>query len=338
MGYSISVLNNIRMNASDEYQERIPMATQMNIVAIGQYFQTYSNVYNEFCEALLNKIGKTIISTKGFKNKLGRFKSGGVVSPHDVEEIFIEMAKAEGSYDKEGKNPLGRREPSEVKVAYHRQNRQDYYAISIGDIDFNRVFRSESTLDTFIKGQINSVYSADEYDEWLAMKHTIATFKDAEGNCGYFDYEVKKATDEEGKKIFAKDFIKTLRKAVQDVSFHSTDYNVAKVKTHSNPSELVLLVNKDVLVECDVEQLATAFNVSHTDTKVVPTIISMDDFGSLTDTLGILVDSEWFKIFDTLIHMEPQRNAQGLFTNYFYHHHQILSASPFRTAVRFKAV
>ena len=338
MGYSIGILNNIRMNASEEYQERIPVATQENIATIGQYFQNYNIVYNEFCEALLNKIGKTIISTKSFKNKLSRFKSGGVTSPHDVEEIFIEMARAEGSYDKEGQNPLGRRAPSEVKVMYHRQNRQDYYAISIGDLDFNRVFRSEATLDTFIKGQINSVYSADEYDEWLAMKNTLATFKNTEGNCGYFDYEVKTASDEAGKKTFAKDFIKTLRKAVQDVSFPSTLFNVAGVKTWSEASELVLLVNKDMLVETDVEQLASAFNVSHTDTKVVPTIIPMDDFGSLTDTLGILVDGEWFKIFDTLIHMEPIRNPQGLFTNYFYHHHQILSASPFRTAVRFKAV
>lgn len=325
MSYSVDILNNIRMNASDEYQARIPEATQQNIATIGQAFSTYTLVYNEFCEALINKIGKTLISQKMFKNKLGKFKQGGVVSPHDVEEIFIEMAKAEGSYDKTGANPLGRRENPDVKVIYHRQNRQDYYAISIGDIDFMRVFRSESTLDTFIKGMINSVYSADEYDEWIAMKNLIATYKT------YFDYEVNEATD---KKEFAKGFVKTLRKAVQDLSFASKDYNAAGVTTWSKPNELVLLVNKDVLVEVDVEQLATAFHTSETDMKVVPTIIAMDDFGSLTNTYGILVDKDWFRVFDTLVHMEPQRNAQGLFTNYFYHHHQILSASTFKNAVR----
>ena len=109
------------------------------------------------------------------------------------------------------------------------------------------------------------------------------------------------------------------------------------VKTWSKPSELVLFVNKDVLVEVDVELLASAFHTSDTDMKVVPTIISMDDFGSLTNTYAILVDKDWFRVYDTLIHMEPQRNAQGLFTNYFYHHHQILSASTFKNAVRFKA-
>lgn len=340
MAYSVDILNNIRMNASTEYKTRIPEATQTNISQIGQAFQTYNLLYNEFCEALVNKIGKTILIQKMFKNPLSRFKSGGVTSPHDIEEIFIEMAKAEGAYDPEGKNPLGRRAPSGVKVVYHRQNRQDYYAISIGEIDFVRVFRSESTLDVFIKGQINSVYSADEYDEYQAMKNVLATFKNAEGNApGYFDYEVSDMGAATSKEEWAKEFVKAVRKAVKDAKFPSTLYNVARVKTWSKPSELVLLLNKDVTVEVDVERLASAFHQSETDVKVVPTIIDMDDFGSLTDTYGLLVDRDWFRIYDTLMTMRQQSpNAQGLFTNWFFHHHQILSASPFKTAMRFKKV
>ena len=338
MGYSVDILNNIRLNASQEYAARIPAATQENIATIGQAFATYTPLYNEFCEALINKIGKTIIIQKMFKNPLARFKAGQV-SPHDIEEIFIEMAKAEGSYDPTGPNPLGRREGPEVKVAYHRQNRQDYYAISIGDIDFLRVFRNESTLDVFIKGRINAVYAADEYDEYLAMKNVIATFPNLAKNApGYFDYEVKDMNDAASKEEFAKSFVKTLRKAVKDVKFPSTQYNAAGVTTSSKPSDLVLLVHKDVTTEVDVELLAKAFHQSDTDMKVVPTIIDMDDFGTLEDTYAILVDGDWFRIFDTQVTMRKQENAQGLFTNYFFHHHQILSASPFRTAVRFKRV
>lgn len=326
MGYSVSVLNNIRANASEEYQNRIPEATQQNIATIGNALQSYTVLYNEFCAALVNKIGKTILETKLFENKLARFKSGAVTSAQDVEEIFIEMAKAEGSYDKTGANPLGRREAPDVKVLYHRRNRQDCYAISIGDIDFIRVFRSEATLDSFISGLINSVYSGANYDEWLAMKNLIATYKD------YYDYEVPSIVDAEA----AKDFVKTLRKAVNDLSFPATTYNAAGVKTWSNPSDLVLLVNKDVIAEVDVEVLSKAFNMGKTDIQTE--VIVMDDFGSMADTYGLLVDKDWFRVWDTLSHMEPQRNAQGLFTNYFYHVHQILSASRFKNAVRFKAV
>lgn len=323
MGYSVEILNTIRAEASAEYQARIPEATQQNIATVGNALQTYTLQYNEFIESLVNKIGKTILETKLFANKLARFKQGTVLNGQDVEEIFIEMAKAEGSYDKDGKNPLGRRNPPDVKVIYHRLNRQDYYAITIGDIDFLRVFRSEATLDSFISGLINSVYSGASYDEWVAMKNLLATYD------GYFDYEVEPIEGEAG----AKDFVKTVNKAVQDLSFASDKYNAAGVTTWTEPQNLVLLVNKDVLTEVDVEVLAKAFNMGKTDFK--PEVIPMDDFGSLTNTYGLMIDKSFLRVYDTLSHMEPQRNAQGLFTNYFYHVHQILSASRFKNAVRF---
>lgn len=328
MPQSIAILNNIRLNASEEYQSRIPEATQTNIRDIGNAFEQYTVLFNEFCDSLINKIGKTILETKMFENRLARFK-GGLTRPNDVEEIFIEMAKAEGAYDPDGKNPLGRRTNPDVKVIYHRQNRQDKYVISIGDIDFTRVFRNESTVDVFVKGLINSVYSGDNYDEWLAMKNLLATYE------GYDPYEVQESTD---KGVFAKNFIKTLRKAVLDCSFPSTEHNAAGVNTWSNPSEMVLLVHKDVTVECDVELLAKAFHQSNTDASVVPEIVVMDDFGDLTDTYALLVDRDWFRVWDTKIHMEGQRNADGLFTNYFFHHHQILSASTFKNAIKLKKV
>ena len=324
-GYSISALNNIRANASAEYQSRIPVATQENISAIGNALQTYTPMYNEFCSALINKIGKTLIESKLFKNKLARFKKGEVLNQQDVEEIFIQMATAESTYDPEGKNPHGRRTPPDVKTLYHRMNRQDCYAISIGDIDFVRVFRSESTLDEFISGLINSVYSGASYDEWLAMKELLATYKH------YFDYGVPVFTDSTAE-ASAKAFVKTLRKAVQDVSFASTKYNGAGVMTWCDPSNLVLLVNKDILAEVDVEVLAKAFNIGKTDIQV--DIVSMDDFGSLTDTYGLLIDKDFFRVYDTLSRMKLQDNAHGLFTNYFYHVHQILSLSLFKTAIR----
>lgn len=377
MGVTLDLLNNIRTNASAEYQKYVPVATQNNLYAVGNALSTYSLLWNEFCENLFNKIGKTIIEQKLFKNKLARFKSGEILNQQDVEEIFIGMIKAEGSYNPQGPNPLGRRNPAPAEVIYHRQNRQDYYVISIGDIDFVRVFRSESTLKTWISGQINAVYSSANRDEWLHMKNLLATYggtftyakttdtdvvntklyfvKDGENyvgvvepkkeqianyyeittvtKTGYCDYEVPAITDSTAEKS-SKAFVKTLRKAVQDVGFLSNGYNSAGVDTWTDAKDLVLLVNKDVLAEVDVEVLAKAFNLGKTD--IQPEIVSMDDFGLLTDTYGLLVDKDFFRVWDTLSHMEPQRNAQGLFTNYFYHVHQILSLCTFKNAIRFK--
>ena len=310
-------------------------ATQQNIVEVGTALQNYTMLYNEFCSALVNKIGKTLLEHKLFENKLARFKSGSVLSQQDVEENFIEMAKAGTEYDPAGPNPLGRRSDDNVKVVYHRMNRRNVYDISIGDLDFLRAFRSEATLDAFISGLINSVYSRAAHDEWLIMKELLATYANEDGECAYFDYDVPAITSATAE-VSAKTFVKTLRKAINDLSFASTEYNRQHVTTWSKASDLVLLVNKDVVAEVDVEVLAKAFNLGKTDIQTP--VVVMDNFGSLGDTYGLLIDKAFFRVFDTLSTMETQRNAQGLFTNYFYHVQQILSLSPFKNAVRFKVV
>lgn len=345
MGFSFGVLNAIRNEATGEYQARIPEATQETIASIGNALQTYTPLYNEFCDALINKIGKTILESKLFTNRLARFKQGTVLDQKDVEEIFIEMSQAESAYDPAGPNPLGRREGPDVKAIYHRQNRQDVYCITIGDIDFLRVFRSEATLDSFITARINSIYSGANHDEWLAMKKLL---------CSYDGYATVETRDEGDIATYCKEFVKNARKVAQDLTFVSDKYNGAGVNTVSAPGEMVLLVNKDLLTEIDVEVLSKSYNMGKTDIQFE--VIPMDDFADIplsnsADEVGyssknweamrvdaLLIDKDFLRVFDTLMHFEPQRNAHGLFTNYFLHIHQILSLSRFKNAVAFLAV
>lgn len=322
MGFSKDLLNNIRANASAEYQARVPEATQDNFLTVGNALETYDLLYNEFFPALFNKIGKSHIESLLFKNKLAKYKSGVIFTQQDVEDIFVEMLAAEGAYDKTGPNPLGRRQGPDVKSVYHRMNRQDYYVLTVGDIDVVRVFRNEGTLDAFITAKFNAVYSGAEYDEWLHMKHLLASYD------GYCDYGVPAITDAAS----AAEFVKTVRKASTDMTFVSTKLNKAGVKTKTDVKKQVLFINKDVLAEIDVEVLAKAFNMGKTDIQI--DIEVMDDFGELENTYGLLIDRDCIKVWDTLSKMEAQRNAQGLFTNYFYHVHQILSMSPFKNAIR----
>lgn len=322
---SLGILNNIRLNASEDYQKYIPEATTETIAAVGNALMEYTVLRNEFCEALIHKIGKTLIEQALFKNKLAIFKAGTVLSGQDVEEIFVSMAAAPEQYDPAGPNPLGRREPSDVKVLYHRMNRRDCYVISIGDDDFRRAFRSAATMDAFIKAQIQSVFTRAEFDEWLLMKELFAGYalNFTRAQVSYTSDMAKLSTD----------FVKTVRKLTQDMSFMSDKFNAEKVMTSTTPNDLVLFVNKDLLAEIDVEVLAKSFNMGKTDIQT--RVVSMDDFGSKTDfqPLGVLCDKDFFKVFDVLSSMETQRNAHGRFTNYFYHVWQILSLSRFKNAV-----
>jgi hypothetical protein len=339
MAIGADILNAIRAQASTEYQDRIPEATRENFSQVGTAIMAYEPAYNEFLADLIHKIGKTMIESKLFKNKLANFKTGEILTKQDVEEIFVDMGKSADPYDPNGTTALARFDPSDTYVTYHRENRQDCYAISLGDIDFVKAFRSEATFDNFFLAQLNSIYSRAANDEWVHMKNLLATYD------GYFDimttaFEHPSVTGVNEKEALkaraAKDFVKSVRKVKEDLCFASFKYNKSRVMTWCEPDDLVMFVHKDVVAEVDVELLASAFNISKVD---IPTrIVVMDDFGSgsteTNPTYAILADKNFFRVWDTLSRTETQRNAQGLFTNYFYHVHQILSLSPFKNAVR----
>ena len=61
------LLNTIRDNASQEYQARIPEATQTNVSEIGDLLISDVNLANEFTSALVNKVAFMFVHKKIFK-------------------------------------------------------------------------------------------------------------------------------------------------------------------------------------------------------------------------------------------------------------------------------
>ena len=320
---TIATLNAIRSAASTEYQTRIPLATRDNITAIGNTLSTYTTLMNEFTTNLIGKIGLTVFSDTSFENKLAPFKKGFLGAGVDVEEIFIEMAAA-AAFDKDGTTTLARAK-KEVLVKYHRENRQDTYKVTLADSQLKNAFASPSGVTTLLDKFVASVYNGSENDEYILMKELLAEYA-----ANYTDYQIAPITDA----ATTQTFLRTVRKAVADVGFVSTAFNKAGVKTMTRPQDLVLLVNKDILSHVDVDVLAKSFNLGKTDFE--PKIIVLDDFGSMADTYGLLVDKDFFMVYDTLHRVEEQRNAQGMFTNHFLHIWQILSLSEFKNAIRFQ--
>lgn len=342
MSFSVEILNQIRQNADTEYQTRVPVATRNNIAEIGRTFASYDVVYNTFINALMHKIGRTTVETALFENKLKPFKSGSLLSMQDIEEIFVEgFRTAEGSYDKDGGvgtggiHPFKRREYQDVKVMYHRMNRQDKYVITLYKDDVIRAFTSAGKLDEFISAQFNSLYSGAEWDEYTHMKELLAEgiangdFKDylvsAIGTSGQTDAQQQRA---------CKDFVRTVKKAIKDLSYPSTEYNPAHVKTATKSSNLVLFINKDIPAHLDVDLYSSIFGPNYTQLGVE--IVELDNFGKdNNDTYALLCDKQWFKVYDCKNEMRQLENPEGLYTNYWLHIWQVLSYSKFKNAVRF---
>src|SRR5690606_28426995 len=114
----------------------------------------------------------------------------------------------------------------------------------------------------------------------------------------------------------------------------STDFNPAGKMQRADKSEQVLLIHKNVDTNVSTDLLAWAFNSNNFDPNIQKIVI--DDFGTMDNTQAVLVDEKFFQVYDTLYQTTSQYNGEGLYTNYWLHHHQLLSASQFFNAVVFK--
>lgn len=335
MSLSVEVLNTIRNNADTLYKDRVPVATQNNIAEIGRVFEQYDVVYNEFISSLIHKIGLTLLQTKSFNNPLKPFKSGSIMSEQDIEEIWVDQFRqAEGAYDKNGGmetggiHPFKRRDYNDVKVMYHRMNRQDKYVISIGRVDVIRAFRSAATLDSFLTAQFNSIYTGAEYDEFIQMRELFAEGIKA-GDFYTYECDALDGTTQKSKQM-----IMAMKKAVVDMTLEPSKlYNPAGVLTKSEKSDLVMFVHKDVSIHLDLDFYSQVFGPDYA--KMNITVIPVATFGSdNTGTYALICDKDWFKVYDTLNVFKQLENPEGLYTNYWLHIWQILSYSKFKNAVR----
>lgn len=327
MAKNLTILNTIWENASDDYQSRIPVATQDNISAVGNAIMTYTVAKNEFIDALVNRISLVLVSSKMAQNKLAVFKKGMIEYGSDIEEIFTSMAAAHAFDVDTAENEVFKRQQPDVQAMFHRVNREDFYKVTIEEAQIKRAFLSDDGLGKLVASIMNSLYSGDAYDEYVLMKNLFSDYFTNVADAARID--VPKVQDQTS----AQDFFRVVKQASTDMTFMSPEFNARGVMQRSEKNEQVLLLHKNVDTYLNVDLLSWVFNSNKMDFETQ--IIILDDFGALANCQAALVDKEWFMVFDKLYQTSNQYNAQGLYWNYWLHHHQLLSTSQFHNAVQF---
>lgn len=331
------ILNTIRDNASETYQERIPEATRSNITTIQEVMTDPNNavVTNEFISTLLNMVIKQVIHNKLFSDPLQGLKKGKKPLGDTVEEIYTNFLKAK-QYDQTGAELLQRELP-DVKTCYHRMNRQDKYKVTVSPEQLYKAFSSYDKLNSFIQTIINSLYNSSELDEFILMKQLIKQAYDQNA------LKVVTVADPLLGEKEGKAFIKTVKTISGDMQFPNSNNNswLTAQSVDSNPlitfskkNEQILILDNATDVSINVDVLATIFNMSVAEFNETRKIV-IDAFPD-PDVRGALVDEQFFQVFDDLVMFKEFENPEGLYKNYYLHIWQTLAYSPLVNGVIFK--
>lgn len=344
---SVDILNVIRNNATVNYKNYVPVATPdaESIKEIGAIIMDSPQLQNEFLSALVNRIGRVLVTSKMYDNPWSMFKKGTLEFGETIEEIFVNIAKPFQFDPNVAETNLFKREIPDVRSAFHIMNYQKYYKTTIQNNQLRQAFHSWHGITDLIAKIVDSMYTGANYDEFQTMKYMLAKHI---LNGRMYPVTIPTVTDANMKSI-----VSIIKGVSNNYEFMSNKYNVAGVQNFSKKKDQYLLINSNFDATMDVEVLASAFNMDKaefTGKRVLvdsfgsldierlnilfaddPTYteISESDLQALDAIPCVLVDKDWFMIFDNFYHFTEQYNGEGLYWNYWYHVWKTFSVSPF---------
>lgn len=329
MALTNSVLaEKIWLEASNDYQQRVPNPTVHSLEETWRaLFKPGNNAYlNQFVDVLVNRIAYTYVRNLAWQSPLAVYKRPKLNYGTTAQEIALNWVKAHAY--KDDVESLLRLHRPEGDVAYHTQNRQDKYPISIVLPELKNAFLDDYGLNRLVAGIMQTPVNSDNYDEYRIALNMLATYEDA---YGFYKYPLSAMPTDEAT---GKEFLTAVRTLVGMLQFPSARYNAAcvSVPVFAKPSELVLLVTPAVAASVSVEVLSSIFHVEMAEVNVRQIIV--DEF-PVPNAVAMLTTEDFFILQDTLYETTSFWNAETLATNYYLHHWEIVSASPFVPAIMF---
>lgn len=344
---SVDILNAIRNNATQNYRDYVPKATPNaeSVRQIGAIIMDYPALQNEFLSALVNRIGRVLITSKMYDNPWAFFKKGLLEFGESVEEIFVNIAKPFQFDPAVAETNVFKREIPDVRAAFHIMNYQKYYKATISNDQLRQAFLSWQGISDLIAKIVDAMYTGANYDEFQTMKYMLARHI-LDGHM----YPVEIAEVETAN---MKSIVSVVKGVSNKFTFLSPNYNLAGVQTYTAKNDQYMLINSQFDATMDVEVLASAFNMDKAefsgrrvlvdsfgslDTARLAELfagdstyveISSDELEALDAIPAVLVDRNWFMIFDNFYNFTEQYNGEGLYWNYWYHVWKTFSVSPF---------
>ncbi len=347
---TLDIMNVIRENASYEYQQSVPeVKTSADVPRVGEVIYGTPSFANQFINALVNRIAMVRVQSATFNNPYSFLKKGYIEFGETVEDIFVGIVNAVSYSAEKGEQREFKRSIPDVKSAFHTMNWRVMYPTTIQDEDLKQAFLSADGVTSLIAKIVDQIYTSAEYDEFLLFKYLLIK--------AVSHGEMKPISIGTGADLSTS--AKKFRGISNTLPFVKGEYNVSGVKTNTPKERQCIFMDAMFNAEFDVDVLSSAFNMDKADfmgrlaliddwttfdNERFDTIraesdgieeVTADELALMADVKAIILDENWFQVYDNNNKFTEKYVASGLYWNYFYHTWKTVSSSPFANAVVF---
>ncbi len=311
------------LEGTEDMQQRVPNPTQSSMASFNEsMFDPMNNdIYNQWSNGLINRIGLTIANNKRFSNPLAVFKRPYMAYGKTVQNIACEWAKAHAFED--SAQDLLKYERPEFAASYHTINREDKYKVSVTRTEMRQAVSQDGYgLNTLIDMAVSSCTNAEQYDEMRIMQQSIGEF-DKEHPVFKANVDMAGTKQEQSRAL-----LEAVKTYVNRFKFPSTLYNVAdyNIPTFANENECVIIVDPDTMAMLDVYAFAELFNVDRAEVRA--RIVMLPEL-PIAGAKAILTTQDVFIAAYSEYGMFPFFDPNTLTTHNFLHSQGVYSINPF---------
>lgn len=331
-----TVLANAFLEASTDFQQRVPDPSQHSVAQVSEFlFKPMNRKYlNEFMDIFVNRIAGQLIRQRTFTNPLKR-KRDDILYGTTIQEIELDFIKAHAYRDDWGHriddltNLLKVYRP-DGQVAYHSVNRYDQYPISINRMELRGAFTGEYGLNELATKIMRVPFNSAEYDEYGYYKQIIA---EHEYRHGFYKHQAPMPVDE----ATGKNFLRALREYADLFTIPSRLYNAKDVTVpvwveEDEIPRMVLYIEAKAKASLDVDTLSSVFQLDKAEVKYR---IQFIDSIPIPGAYALLTTDDFFVCADYDISNDSFFNPQTRTETWYYTVIGMYSASPFVPAVLF---
>lgn len=344
----VTALNKMREMSVQEgsvYHQYVPVITDTtSINDFGMPILEYTDVRNEFMTKLIKRIVETQIESKVYNNKLNQLEGEQIPMGFACQDLYVNKINGR-KFNVEDFAGLLTKFECDVKQQFLNVNMDVQYPVTITRAKLRSAFTSWNTLEAFITGITNSLFSSANIDQYNFTKYLVA-------NAFRNGHTINRVIDEPTTADKAKAFVKSARTLALDFAEASSDFNAwGKVNTDDSKAlvtwtdmdDIVFILRNDIISELDVDVLSVAFNIEKS--MLMGRIIGVRNFDIKNDEgeviydgssiLGIMADRRWFKIRTQDSELDSFYNPSNRTTQLFYNVTKMYNYSLFANAVVF---
>lgn len=301
----------------------------VNNFDVGELGENYTpNSYAEY-GGMIGKVAEQVIRGLEGKNPLAVFDKMPIDKGDTVEQAIVKLVEASG-YDATGEGTLAPDTREKMAVRYFKNWQHHLYKTTVRMDKIRKVIMGEYEPDTVADLLVSALAQSRIHDKYQSLKAlllwgTTDDSSESEEVGEVAPILVKKdnvdvltdgSTDYKG-------ILKQIKNIVSGMQFVNADFNRAGLLRATRAEDIFIIMPYTLKNAIDVDELAGVFNLDKAELR--SKIIEIDD---TENNYVYIVDRYAILDYTRLYEMQDQKNAEGLFWNYFLHIDDMFGISP----------